>query len=112
MTNTRAMLRNKAYEILVGGDAGGAPSDEDASAIDDNIDRVVARLASKSIVYIQDTDDIEDQYFLDLANLVANASASEFGSVQDPAKERFHDNELRVLARQTPGYGPQQVEYF
>lgn len=112
MAKTRAELRNKAYDIIVGGDAGQTPSAEDAAAIDGFIDPVIARLAAKNSVYIQDADAVEDELFLDLAELVANAAASEFGSGQDPNKEKFHVNELRALTRQTPGYGPQQVEYF
>jgi hypothetical protein len=27
-------------------------------------------------------------------------------------RKRFIENELRVIARQTPGYGPQEVEFF
>jgi len=112
MTKTRAELRNKAYDIIVGGDAGQTPSDEDADAIDGHIDPVIAKLAAKSAVYIQDDEAIDDELFIDLANRVANAAMSEFGSGQNEAKERFHTNELRVLTRQTPGYGSQQVSYF
>jgi len=112
MSKARAELRNKAYDIIVGGDAGQTPSAEDADAVDGFIDAVIAKLAVKSAVYIQDVEAIEEELFLDLAELVANAARSEFGGGQDPAKDRFHTNELRVLSRETPGYGPQQVEYF
>lgn len=112
MSKTRQELVGKAFDILVGGDAGQSVSNDDATAIDAFIDPVVARLASKSAIYIQDTEAIEDDVFLSLAALVANAAADEFGGAQDPNKERFHVNELRIITRQTPGYGPQQVEYF
>lgn len=112
MSKTREQLRNKAYDIIVGGDAGQTPSTEDADAIDGYIDPVIARLASKSAIYIQDDEAIEDDVFLSLAQLVANAAQSEFGGSEDPAKERFHTNELRVITRPTPGYGPQDVTYF
>jgi len=112
MTQTRAALRNKAYDIIVGGDAGQVPSSEDADAIDQYIDPVIAKLASKSAIYIQDSDAIDDEVFIDLAELVANAAGSEFGSQTDPAKDQFHTNELRIITRQTPGYGPQETCYF
>lgn len=112
MSKTREQLRNKAYDIIVGGDAGQTPSDDDANAIDGYIDPVIARLSSKTAVYISDADSIDDSIFLNLAQLVANAAQSEFGGMEDPAKERFHTNELRVITRPTPGYGPQQAEYF
>lgn len=112
MSKTRAELVSKVFDILVGGDAGQSVSDDDASAIDGFIDPVVARLASKNAVYIQDTEAIEDDAFLSLAQLVANAAADEFGGAQSPEKERYHTNELRIITRETPGYGPQQVDYF
>lgn len=112
MSKTREQLRNKAYDILVGGDAGQTPSSEDADAIDGYIDPVIAKLAAKSSVYIQDADAVEDELFIDLAKLVANAAQDEFGGVIDPNKDLYHTNQLRVLTRQTPGYGPQQVDYF
>lgn len=112
MSSTREELRNRAYDILVGGEAGAAPSDDDANAIDGYIDKVIARLAAKSAIYVQDADAIEDEVFLDLAELVANAAAPEFGSSWDQAKETFHTNQLRVITRPTPGYGPQQVDFF
>ena len=43
MTKTREELRNKAYDIIVGGDAGQTPSAEDADAIDGYIDPIIAR---------------------------------------------------------------------
>lgn len=112
MSKTRAELRNKAYDIIVGGDAGQTPSAEDADAIDGFIDPVIARLGVLNAVYVQDAEAIEDELFLDLAELVANAAQSEFGGGEDPKKELYHVNRMRVLTRQTPGYGPQQVEYF
>lgn len=112
MSKTRADLRFKALSIIVGGDVGQVPSDEDASALDGYIDSVLAELAVNSIVYIGDADDLPDEYFLSVAELVANAAGNEFGGKYDPAVQRMYENKLRVLARQTPGYGPMQAEYF
>jgi len=44
--------------------------------------------------------------------LVANAASDEFGGKYDEAKALRLRNRIRVLARPTPGYGPQQVEFF
>ena len=112
MSRTRADLRFKALSIIVGGDVGQAPSNEDASALDGYIDGVLSELAVKSIVYIGDADDIPDEYFLSLAHLVANAAATEFGGKYDASAQQVFENKLRVLARQSPGYGPMQAEYY
>jgi hypothetical protein len=112
MSKTREQLRNKAYDIIVGGDAGQTPSDEDASAIDGYIDPVIAELAVDEAAYISDTEAIEDELFLALAKLVANAAADEFGAQSNPQIQLLYTNRLRVLTRQTPGYGPQETEFF
>ena len=112
MSKTREQLRNKVYDIIVGGDAGQTPSDEDATAIDEYIDPVIAEHFVDEAAYISDTDAIEDELFLPLAKLVANAAADEFGGQSNPQVQQLYTNRLRVLTRQTPGYGPQSTEYF
>lgn len=112
MSRTRQELRFKALSIVLGGDVGNPPSDEDASALDGYIDDVLEELNSKSIVYIPDADDIPNEYFGNLAKLVANAAADEFGGKMDPNIQAMAERDIRIMARQTPGYGPQQTEYF
>lgn len=112
MARTRADLRFKALAILTGGDVGQSPSDEDAADLDKYIDDAVEELSAKSIVTIQDVDAIENSLFSNLAAFVANAAADEFGGKMDKDKKRYLENELRVIARQIPGYGPQEVTYF
>lgn len=112
MSRTRAELQFKALSIILGGDVGQLPSAEDASALDGYIDGVVAELAAKTVVNISDPNDLPDEYFETLAQLVANAAADEFGGKADATKKRYFENELRVIARQQPGFGPQQTSYF
>lgn len=112
MSRTKAETRFKVLAILTGGDVGAVPSDEDASALDGYINDAIDELSAKSIVYIQDPDDVPNDVFSNYCEFIANAAADEFGGKSDPAKKRMIENELRVIARQTPGYGPQQVEYF
>jgi hypothetical protein len=112
MSKTRQQIQFKALSILVGGDIGISPSAEDADALDGYIDAEVAELNADGTIYISDPDDLPDELFLTFCKLVANAAAEEFGSVSDEAKALQWRNRLRVIARPTPGYGPQQVEYF
>lgn len=110
MSRTRAELRFKVLAILEGG--GQTPAAEDANAIDRYINDAIDELSAKSIVYVQDADDIPNDLFSNLAEYVANAAADEFGGKMDKDKKRYIENELRVIARQVPGYGPQTAEYF
>ena len=112
MSRTRADLRFKALSIILGGDAGQQPSDEDATALDGYIDDVIAELSAKSIVTVSDPDDIDDAVFGNLAALVANAAADEFGGKMDPTKQAAAERNLRVIVRPQAAFGPQITEYF
>lgn len=112
MSKTRAQIQFKVLAILTGGDVGQNPSGEDAEAIDAYIDEEVEELNADGSVYIGDPDTLDDALFLTFCKLVANAASDEFGGKPDEAKAQMLRNRLRVLTRQTPGYGPQAVDYF
>jgi hypothetical protein len=112
MSKTRAQIQFKVISILTGGDIGTPVSAEDATTIDGYIDSEVEELNSDGVISIPDADDLDDGLFTTFCKLVANAAADEFGGVSDEAKALQYRNRLRVLSAQTPGYGPQQVEYF
>ena len=47
------------------------PSDEESDSIDDLIDSMVADLNARRIIYIADTDTIDDAHFLHLGHILA-----------------------------------------
>ena len=112
MSKNRTDIQFKVLSILVGGDIGALPSAEDATAIDGYIDGEVAELNADGTIYISDPDDLPDELFLTFCKLVANAAAEEFGTVSNEQNAQAWRNRLRVITRQTPGYGPQEVEFF
>jgi hypothetical protein len=112
MSKTRAEIQKKALDILVGGDVGASMSDEDATTLDGYIDSVVDEINGDGTAYIADPDTLDDALFLPFAKLVANAAAEEFGATSNEQAAQQLRNRIRVLTRQTPGYGPQQVEFF
>jgi hypothetical protein len=112
MSKTRAEIQFKALAILTGGDVGSDPSPEDATALDGYIDSEAAEINSDGTTYIDDVGALNDELFMPFSKLVANAAADEFGGKSDEAKALQLRNRIRVLARPTPGYGPQVVEYF
>ena len=112
MSKTRSDIRFKALAILTGGDVGQAPSAEDAEALDVYIDSEVSEINVDGTTYISDINALEEELFIPFCMLVANAAADEFGGKYDEAKALRFRNRIRALARQAPGYGPQQVEYF
>ncbi len=112
MSKTRVQIQFKVLAILVGGDVGANPSDEDATAVDGYIDSEVAEINADGTTYIADPDDLDDALFVTFCKLVANAAAEEFGAKSDEKSAQLLRNRIRVITRQTPGYGPQSVEYF
>jgi hypothetical protein len=112
MSKTRQQIQFKAFAILTGGDVGTGVSAEDATDLDGYIDSVVAEVNADGTIYINDPDDLADELFITFCKMVANAAADEFAGTSDEAKALMYRNRLRVLSRQTPGYGPQIVEFF
>lgn len=112
MSKTRAEIQFKALAILTGGDVGSDPSAEDAVALDGYIDSEAAEVNADGTTYIDDVNALNEELFMPFSKLVANAAADEFGGKSDDNKAILLRNRIRVLARPTPGYGPQQVEFF
>ena len=111
MAKTRAEIQFKVLAILTGGDVGVGPSAEDADNIDGYIDSVVAELASDTI-YISDPDALDEDIFINFCKLVADAAAEEYGSKSNPQASQYFRNRIRAIKKPTPGYGPQEVDYF
>ena len=111
MAKTRVEIQFKVLAILTGGDVGTTPSAEDADNIDGTIDSVVAELAGED-VYISDPDALEEKLFITFCKLVADAAAEEYGQKSNPQMAQMLRNRIKKLCAPTPGYGPQEVEYF
>jgi hypothetical protein len=112
MSRTRADIQFKVLAILTGGDVGFNPSAEDAANIDAYIDDQVEELNKDGTIYISDPDDLPEEYFLPFCKIVANAAADEYGGQSNEQQAQLLRNRLRVISRQTPGYGPQHIQYF
>lgn len=112
MSKTRAEIQFKVLSILTGGDVGQNPSAEDATNIDGYIDSEIEELNADGTIYIADPDDLDEGIYTTFCKLVANAAADEYGGKSDETIAQRLRNRLRVIVRQFPGYGPQQVEYF
>jgi len=112
MTKTRQDIQFKVVAILTGGEVGQSVSAEDADCINDYIDGEVAELSQDGTTYISDPDALEDGLFTTFCKLVANAAADEFGGQSNEQTAQMLRNRIRVIARQSPGYGPQVAEYF
>lgn len=112
MSKTRQDIQFKVIAILTGGEVGQPVSAEDADAINGYIDAEVAELSADGTTYIGDPDNLDDGLFMSFCKLVANSAADEFGGKSDERVAQMIRNRIRVIVRQTPGYGPMIVDYF
>ena len=112
MSKTRQQIQFKVISILTGGDISAPVSAEDADTINGYIDGEVAELNADGTTYIDDPDALDDELFTTFCKLVANAAAEEFGGQSNEQVAQQFRNRIRVIARQTPGYGPQEVTFY
>ena len=101
-TYTREILANEALDILQRVGLGQSPDAEDTAKVILKIDALVAELASRNIVEIADTDDIQPEYFNSLAELLANECAPNFGGQKNPAVKEQAEERLKVMVNNSP----------
>ena len=112
LTKTRTQLKERAAKDLGIIEPGETLSSEDEETFDGLVDPLVAQLAADQIVYIQDTEVIENEYFLPLARLLANIAGPDFGSPINEEAKAQDEQTLRRLSSRRPSYAPAQAEYF
>ncbi len=92
--------------------AGQTPSAEDAKIVDDEIVPVLSDLSIRSVYPFGDPDQIEDEAFVHLADVLANSVAADFGREQSEEVRLLAERRLRELGAQTLSGQPLQAEYF
>jgi len=112
MSKTREDLVNRALRKLGVLAAGQAPSAEDYAVVDDEVIPVLSDLSKRGVYPLGDPDEIEDDAFIYLADILANSVAADFGKQQDEAVRMGAERRLRELMAETLSYQPQQVEFF
>lgn len=111
-TKTRAQLIERAGAAIGVKEPGEALSPEDYNTLDNLVDPLIGQLSADEIIYVQDSEEIPVEYFIPLANLLANMAGPDFGSpVNDEARAR-DERTLRRLASTRPTYVPQAQQPF
>lgn len=121
---TRADLVTEALDVLNIVPTGQTPEVEDYEKVDNKVDGMMARLAGLEVVYVGDADQIPDEWFDDLAAILAEACKSKFGVTADDAERLTRDGlgsppgtgtaamSLKMMTRGRPTGEPQETEYF
>lgn len=109
---TREELVTRTLQKLKVLAAGQTPSAEDAQVVDNEIIPVLSDLATRDIYHFGDPDQIEDEAFVHLADVLAQSVAADFGRDQDESMRILAENRLRRIQAETLSYQPLRVEYF
>lgn len=109
---TREDLVKRALQKLHVLAAGQAASAEDNQLVDDALGPVLSSLSSRNIYPYGDPDQIEEDAFEHLADLLAYATAGDFGRTPDRAKRIEAETLLREISAETLSYQPAKAEYF
>lgn len=111
-TNTRSDLVAQALANLGVLEAGQVPSNEDASAVDDHVDGMLAFLAAEGAAYIGDPDEIPAELLGPLADYLAEDAAPEFGRPTSNGAMEQAKMRMRLITRGRPTYTTLKTDYF
>lgn len=92
--------------------AGQTPSAEDAAVVRDEVVPVLSDLSKRRVYTVGDPDEIDDEAFVHLADILAVSLAADFGVEQDESKRLLAESRLRMLMAETLSGQAQQTEYF
>lgn len=109
---TREELVNRALQKLKVLAAGQTPSAEDYAVVDNDLEPVLGDLSAREIYPFGDPDNIEDEAFVHLADILANSVAADFGREQSETVRIMAENRLRVLNREILSGQTLKVDYF
>ena len=112
LSKTRSQLIERAAKDLGIIEPGETLSTEDRDTFDGLVDPLIAQLSAESIVTIQDDEQIENEYFLPLARMLANIAGPDFGSPINEAAKMQDERILRKLSGAKASTETLKAKYF
>jgi hypothetical protein len=112
MPKTSTELKTEALSILTGMDPNQEPEIEELTAVGNYLEPLLEQLRVDGICFVQDEEEIPDEWFLPLARLLANVSGPRFGSPMNEEAKLVDEMVLRRLTAAPQTYEPLQAEYF
>ena len=112
MSKTRAQVVEQAAKFNKLTDAAGTFDASDETAIDNYFDPLIAQLRIDEVCDVDDEDAIPDEWYIALADLLANSCGPEFGIEYNPDKKRVREAELLKLTSGKPTFETLVGEYF
>jgi hypothetical protein len=105
MAKTKDDLIKEALQSVGALGVGQSPSAEDRQDVETRIQPLIADLYARQVIYIANTDEIEDAIFPHLVVLLTEYCAPKFGRATDAAAIKFAESLLRTIARIGKGTG-------
>ena len=105
------LIARALVKLLVIG-AGQSPDAEDAACVNDAVDGVLADLAARGVADVVDADDIPIAWFENLAEILAQSVAADFGAQRDDGRIALAEMALRRKNAASATSEAQRVEYF
>jgi hypothetical protein len=112
VVKTRADLIERAGTELGAKVTGQPMSAEDYEAIDNLVDPLVMQLSFDNVVYIQDTDAIQVEFFIPLGRLLANECAISFGQQYSREVKMLNETVLQRLTAMRPTFETLENKFY
>jgi len=112
LTKTRTELVQEAADKLNIVGTGQVLEADYSAKIDNNVDPLLAQLASDGICNVVNTGFIPSEWFDSIAGLLANICAPIAGKGFDPRIKDYYEIQLKRLTSSGPSYAVQDAEYF
>jgi hypothetical protein len=112
VVKTRVDLIERAATELGVKTSNTALQDEDYQTIDGLVDPFLLQLSVDSVVNVSDSDEIEAEFFLPLAKLLANVAAPSFGQQESPDVKALQERILRRITAGKPTYQTIKALYY
>lgn len=117
MARTKSDLVNQVLENLGVLAVGQTAEVENTSRVDARISGILSTLRAREVFYLGDADNIPDEAFEPLSNVVSWECRSMFGVTGDelvPLKQANDDAiaGLKIMSRGRPTYQPLRTEFF
>jgi hypothetical protein len=112
LTKSRVDLIERAATMLGALVSGQALATEDKATIDNLVDPLIMQLARDNVVLIQDANAVPTEYFLPLANLLANEAGASFGQGFSMEARLINEATLHRIAVTKPTYEVLVTDYF
>lgn len=109
---SRVDLVTKALDLMGVSQLGQNAEPEDTDIVDAEVDGLLADLALRKIVYVADSNQLEDEWLNPIATILASRCSPTFYIPRDRDAEQAEEMRLRQLTRSPIAHETMRSDYF